>query len=52
MTDHGPYTLVVVKRTDETGPNHGPFLYRVTTESGIDRAVETFRWQYLGRVEE
>lgn len=53
MTDHGPYTLVVVKRTDETGPDQGPFLYRVTTESGIDPDDdETVRWQYLGRVEE
>lgn len=52
MDDHGPYTLVIVKRTDVTGLNQGPFAYRVKYEPSIEGDEGKFRWRYLGRVEE
>lgn len=51
-TDHGAYTIVVIKRTDATGSEQGPYVYRVGYEPGIDDEEGTFKWHYLGRVAE
>lgn len=49
-TDHGAYKIVIVKRTEQTGQDEGPFAYRVKFEPGLDDGEGEFRWHYLGRV--
>lgn len=51
-SDHGAYTIAIVRRTDATGPEQGPYVYRVRYEPELHDEEGRFRWHYLGRVDE
>lgn len=50
--DHGAYTIVIVNRTDATGTERGPYVYRVRNDPGLDDEDDQFNWHYLGRFDE